>query len=181
MRIRVQDAIPGLLLAAACLTAAACASPVAGSATPAASSQAEVSTRASAALTELAAAYSAKERAQFMRLVSADYAGSLGTLEDALSADFRTYRTIDLSIVVDQAVAQGLKSQVQFHYNLAVTNAQGQSVKSSGAGAYTFVDERGRAKLLRMDRTPIFGTSLPAGENPSPRSQGPSTATPVTK
>lgn len=186
MGIRAQGQILRLLVSAACLAASAGNSRatelkrVEYTAPPdsAAPSDAEVAARATTALLDLAYAYSQKRRTSFMRLVSDDYAGDLGTLEDALSSDFRSYRTVNLSIIPDQAAAQGLRTQVQFHFNLTVTNDQGQLAKFSGAAAYTFVEEKGRAKLLKMDRTPIFGTSLSSLENPIPRSQGAPTATP---
>jgi hypothetical protein len=136
----------------------------------------ELTSRAIAALRGLAAAYNDKRRTPFMRLVSDDFTGDLGTLEDALSSDFRSYRTIVLSVIPNQTVVKGLKVQVQFRYDMTTTDDFGGTSKFAGQAAYTFVDEDGKAKLYSMDRTPIFGTSLSSVENPIARSQGTPTA-----
>lgn len=176
-----------LLLAAASLRAA---EPVAPSTTPNGTSSldetdigapiaptsSEVGARAVEALQALAAAYGQKRRSSFMKRVSDDFTGDLGTLEDALSSDFRAYRTIDLSIIPQTVVAKGLKSQVTFRFDLNVTDDLGKSTKFSGQATYTFVDEASKGKLLTMDRVPIFGTSLSSVDNPIPKSQGTPTA-----
>ena len=128
--------------------------------------------RASSALIALATFYSERHRSPFMRLVSDDFDGELGTLEDALSSDFRSYRTIDLSVIPTQVVVTKDKALIVFTYSLNVTDEFGVNNKFAGQAAYTFVDEKGKAKLYRMDRTPIFGTSLSSIDNPMARSQG---------
>jgi len=128
--------------------------------------------RASAAMIALATAYTEKRRSAFMRLVSDDFDGELGTLEDALSSDFRSYRTIDLSVIPTQVTEIRGKALVVFTYNLNITDDQGVNNKFAGQASYTFVDEKGKAKLFRMDRTPIFGTSLSSIDNPMAASQG---------
>lgn len=132
----------------------------------------ELASRAIASLRGLVSAYNDKRRTPFMRLVSDDFTGDLGTLEDALSSDFRSYRTIVLVVTPNQTVVRGLKTQVQFRFDMTATDDFGGTAKYSGQAAYTFVDEDGKSKLYQMDRTPIFGTSLSSVENPIPKSQG---------
>ncbi|MBI3504175.1 MAG: hypothetical protein HY059_04985 [Proteobacteria bacterium] len=127
---------------------------------------------AGAALQNIAAAYTAKRRTLFMRLVSDDFRGDLGTLEDALSSDFRAYRTIDLQIFPSNVSVKGKKAQVQFSFDMTVTNDRGRNSKFGGQGAYTMIEESGKWKLYQMDRTQLFGTSLSSVENPVPKSQG---------
>jgi hypothetical protein len=124
------------------------------------------------ALKDLAAAYSSKRRTAFMKLVSDDFSGDLGTLEDALSSDFRAYRAISLSIIPRNVEVKGDRAGVNFRFDMTAADDRGQNRKFGGQAAYTFVYEKGKAKLLRMDRTPIFGTSLSSVENPVPKSQG---------
>ena len=123
-------------------------------------------------LRDLAAAYNQKRRTPFMRLVSDDFAGDLGTLEDALSSDFRSYRTIDLEIRPDNSVAHGLKATVQFTYDLTIANDQGINSKFSGHASYIFHQEGKKVMLYQMSNNPIFGTSLSSIENPVATSQG---------
>lgn len=132
----------------------------------------ELSARAVASLRALASAYSDKRRTPFMRLVSDDFTGDLGTLEDALSSDFRSYRTIVLSVTPNQTVVKGSRVQVLFRFDMTTTDDLGGTSKFSGQAAYTFIDEDGKSKLYTMDHTPIFGTSLSSVENPISRSQG---------
>lgn len=145
--------------------------------TPAPPSSADLSARAVASLRGLASAYSDKRRTPFMKFVSDDYTGDLGTLEDALSSDFRSYRTIVLAVTPNQTTVKALMTQVQFRFDMTVTDDQGKTTKFAGQAVYTFVDENGRSKLYRMDRTPIFGTSLSSVENPVAKSQGAPTST----
>jgi hypothetical protein len=124
------------------------------------------------ALRDLAAFYSQKRRTPFMKLVSDDFNGDLGTLEDALSSDFRSYRTIDLQIRPDNSVAHGEKATVQFTYDLTIANDQGVNTKFSGHASYIFRQEGKKVMLYQMSNNPIFGTSLSSIENPVAKSQG---------
>jgi hypothetical protein len=166
-----DPAISSTTVAASSATAAAPA-PAAPAPPSSASPLPSLSDRASQALRDLAAAYTGKQRTQFMRHVSDDFTGDLGAFEDALSSDFRSYRTINLSMIPDQVSIKGARAQVTFHFNMTVTNDQGKNTRYNGNAAYTFVDENGKANLLTMDRTPIFGTSLSSVENPIAKSQG---------
>ncbi|MFI5350008.1 MAG: hypothetical protein ACHQ2Z_10725 [Elusimicrobiota bacterium] len=124
------------------------------------------------ALRDLAAYYNQKRRTPFMKLVSDDFNGDLGTLEDALSSDFRSYRTIDLQIRPDNSVAHNLRAKVQFTYDLTIANDQGINTKYSGHATYIFQQEGKKILLYQMSNNPIFGTSLSSIENPVAQSQG---------
>lgn len=131
------------------------------------------------ALRDLAAYYGQKRRTPFMRLVSDDFNGDLGTLEDALSSDFRAYRTIDLQIRPDNSVAHGLRATVRFTYDLTIASDQGINSKFSGHASYIFQQEGKRVLLYQMSNNPIFGTSLSSIENPVATSQGAPTQAPI--
>jgi hypothetical protein len=130
------------------------------------------------ALRDLASYYSEKRRTPFMKLVSDDFTGDLGTLEDALSSDFRSYRTIDLEIRPDNSVVRGQKVIVQFTYDLTIANDQGANTKYSGHAAYVFQQEGKKVLLYQMSNNPIFGTSLSSIDNPVATSQGTQTQGP---
>lgn len=124
------------------------------------------------ALRDLASFYNQKRRTPFMKLVSDGFTGDLGTLEDALSSDFRSYRTINLQVRPDNSVAHGTRATVQFTYDLTISNDQGTNTKFSGHASYIFQQEGKKVMLYQMSSNPIFGTSLSSIENPVATSQG---------
>jgi hypothetical protein len=130
------------------------------------------------ALRDLAAFYSAKRRSPFMRLVPDDFTGDLGTFEDALSSDFRSYRTISLVVRPDNVVVRGQRATVQFTYDLTIVTDQGVNTLFSGHATYVFQQEGRKVLLYQMSNNPIFGTSLSSIENPVAKSQGTPTQTP---
>ena len=146
--------------------------PVSPATTSAEQIQQKLAADAVQALRDLASYYNQKRRTPFMKLVSDDFTGDLGTLEDALSSDFRAYRTIDLQIRPDNSVARGAKATVQFTYDLTIANDQGVNSKFSGHASYIFQQEGKKVLLLQMSNNPIFGTSLSSIENPVAQSQG---------
>jgi hypothetical protein len=149
--------------------------PVSPATTSAEQVQQKLAADAVQALRDLAAFYGQKRRTPFMRLVSDDFTGDLGTLEDALSSDFRSYRTIDLQVRPDNSVARAGKATVQFTYDLTIANDQGVNTKFSGHASYIFRQEGRKVLLYQMSNNPIFGTSLSSIENPVARSQGTAT------
>ncbi len=123
-------------------------------------------------LERLSFAYSTKRRPTFLKLVSEEYMGDIGLLEDALRADFRAYRTIDLKLVPDKVTVQGDTALVDVHYLMRVTDDVGASNLFEGNTQFTFRRERTSAMLLRMAQPLIFGTQLPPDQYPTSGRQG---------
>lgn len=131
----------------------------------------ELEVAARKTLQKLAEAYSAKRRSAFMKLVSDDFTGDTGTLEDAILKDFRSYRTVNLDMIPDKVELQGPLVSLEFHYNLTVISAQGVNNKFSGRSNYVFRWEDGKVRLYKMERPILFGNSLSPKENPIASSQ----------
>jgi hypothetical protein len=136
-------------------------------------SAADVEAAARASIAKLADAYTNKKRNAFMRLVADDFRGNSSTFEDALLADFRNYRTVNLQILVDDVEVDKTLAEVDFHYNMSLVDAAGEEQQYSGTSQFTFKWEGGVAMLYKMEAPLIFGNSLPASENPIAQSQAP--------
>ena len=126
-------------------------------------------------IAKLTDAYSGRRRSAFMKLVSADYLGDSSLLEAALLSDFKNYPSVNLAITIDSARVDKERVTVDFHYNLAVVDRQGNNNNFKGSSSFIFNMEEGVAKLYKMATPLIFGNSLPASENPQATSQGAST------
>ena len=132
---------------------------------------------AEASLAGLARAYSERDRRGFMSLISEnDFLGDRSTLDDAIRRDFQTYRDIKMQIIPDSFLAERDRVIARFHYNLTVTDTQGDQV-FSGAPEFKFKCEKGAARLYAMSKPIIFGNSLPQSENPIDGGQGTSAGT----
>ena len=131
----------------------------------------DLETAAKETMREMAQDYGLKMRSAFMRLVSDEYLGNRLTLEDALVADFRTYRTVELQTFIDNITVKGQLVNVDFHYNLSVIDNTGAPAVFQGTTNFQFRWERGGAKLFQMSLPIIFGNSLPQAQNPIPSSQ----------
>lgn len=132
----------------------------------------ELEAGARGAMAELAQAYGQKLRGAFMKIVSDDFLGDAAALEDALLKDFRSYRAVNLDMILDTVTVFSDRILVVFHYNLTVVNDQGANNKFSGVSSFTFRWEKGKARLYQMAPPLIFGNSLSSAENPMASSQG---------
>ncbi len=112
------------------------------------------------AFIELLRAYTAEDRAGFMRLVSKDFEGNESALEDAISDDFRYLDNIRIEPQINR-VAQFDKSyEVYFTFNRQVQSSRsGQILRDSAASVAGFVREGEGFKLSRLAAPLIFGLS----------------------
>lgn len=122
---------------------------------------------ATEALLQLAQRYAARDLRGFSSLVSDDFRGDRGSLEDAVASDFRTFAQLSAEITPEWTEVKGADARVQFRYRMSgVRAADGATTKAEGTAAYTLRLEGGRFRLLEMPPPAVFGSTVGAGEKP---------------
>jgi hypothetical protein len=127
-------------------------------------------------LLDMAGRYADRDFRGFTRYLSSDFRGDLGSLEDAVARDFRSFRQINASLIPQQTLLNGADVKVAFLYDMsAIKESDGSVVKTNGQASYTLRWEDERFVLLEMPDPVIFGSSARTDENPTAGGGGPVT------
>lgn len=112
-------------------------------------------------LGELIDKYTSKNLNGFMQLVSYSFIGDLFALEQALQSDFRLYDNIHVSVTPQQVNKSGNQAIAAFDFDWhAIKKTDGSIINPArGTTTYTFIQEGGIYKLLKMETPIIFGIS----------------------
>lgn len=123
-------------------------------------SSADGAREARAAFQKMLEAYQREDRAAFMQLVSDQFEGNYGALEDGLSKDFRFLDDIRIQVQIARINRQERVYEIYFTYNRQVRSSKsGALLKDSAASVVGLRLESGGMKLVRLSAPLIFGVS----------------------